>query len=1113
MDGQSAAVESAQECLHLHRALSKMVSGGGVAQPKSKGSNKLKLPDGGKHILEANGIYVPTNLGGVPAILDDVMDAFENCLLKCLSSIASSLRSGKQPLIFTEVRTKHPTSGAEDQAIWDYPRLDGQQTSDPLKCVTQRVNKEGLYRCALNGSWEIFMSERTQFILKAAKDDGIRGPIFANLKSIADGFWTPSVAKQLTHTELTVPVYEAKVLGNLRIVWQVDVVWLEARQANGQCIKVWSIGNHKDVITTLKRVVAAHKTYSKERQRRCKLRNQVNVVAGVNTPIMFVDDGGEAAHVTRLKDVQCTEVDPLLMHDMAVTAKFVPLSKMFFIGLCLHRMSPGIFLFLSAKLRTLLCIILTPFCFAEAPLYAAPSINANGAEGRDEPTMVKTGHHFNQIFITASPVFCAKVRTHFSRLLQTVSRGNFSSAGFELEQKTASFLKRISSIKVGQNDDGAGLSLPTGELDRDLKGEIDGDIGQELLEEEMEQHLLSSVPDSLMDLEPKHFPMFLTYRKFILTTKITVCNSINEVNRALFEKGYRAFPLVKICAEPGRGLMFAGDTAQTIARGSAFRFQDLSSMVYRNLQSHGGNDFADKHNPKQFQLTRNWSFDRLMMVFCVRSLSLGLDSQSRVSSTGLEFGAEQVILVRNENDAAMLRDKLNDAVIVLTIEQSKGMEFEDVLLYAPFGSSPAGNAWRVFLNEIPDRKGAPCPKFTEEKHNILSTELKILYTGITRARQRLWIFDPVVDAREALFSLWHSLSLVEQRSTPEKWMKQGKAFFERRQYEPALLCFRQEYRLQPSPDANKRCMITEANVERVKALQFMMEGKTTAANEKFLIAGNLYSEVGGDRTKTAAICYQRGGHHHRAGEEYEKCGHYLEAAQSFTIANNNCLAGKNFGRAGKRDTAIDCFKAGDHWDEAVEFLSTLPTAAESAGTEIEPIPYLKVVKVVKLASKHYGRTGDVAKRIKAIHCLDDVDEKAKILRTERMFKQLGEMLMSAKRFKQAALVWEHDLVQAASCHLNHIWDRVFQTKRVYDLGVTLPSSEKAAFRDTIQRMIRNLSSLGKNKTVNAEERRFARRLERQCRALSYCLLTWKNYRRRSMDNCSPSPRRIKTMEE
>jgi superfamily I DNA/RNA helicase len=43
-------------------------------------------------------------------------------------------------------------------------------------------------------------------------------------------------------------------------------------------------------------------------------------------------------------------------------------------------------------------------------------------------------------------------------------------------------------------------------------------------------------------------------------------------------------PLLKVCKDPANGLMFSGDTAQVITRGSVFRFEDLKTMIYHTLQ-------------------------------------------------------------------------------------------------------------------------------------------------------------------------------------------------------------------------------------------------------------------------------------------------------------------------------------------------------------------------------------------------------------------------------------------------------------------------------------------------------------------------------------------------
>jgi tetratricopeptide (TPR) repeat protein len=122
-----------------------------------------------------------------------------------------------------------------------------------------------------------------------------------------------------------------------------------------------------------------------------------------------------------------------------------------------------------------------------------------------------------------------------------------------------------------------------------------------------------------------------------------------------------------------------------------------------------------------------------------------------------------------------------------------------------------------------------------------------------------------------MFEYWSSLNLVNiisssndisffslaKKSSPEKWMKQGKVFFDRREYESALLCFNQEYRGNPTPEAQERCTLAEANMMRVRALYQMQGKKLAEASASFKKAATLYLSLGGERrTKTAAACFE-----------------------------------------------------------------------------------------------------------------------------------------------------------------------------------------------------------------------------------------------------------------
>ena len=184
--------------------------------------------------------------------------------------------------------------------------------------------------------------------------------------------------------------------------------------------------------------------------------------------------------------------------------------------------------------------------------------------------------------------------------------------------------------------------------------------------------------------------------------------------------------LIRICRDPNN-LFLTGDTAQSIMRGISFRFADLKSIFYRaSKQVSRSVKSAPVKVPQVDQLTINFrshtgilmlaasiidllkhfflnSFDCLpgdegmfpgptpvVLDSCnVSDLALVLRTNKRDSSV-IEFGAHQVIIVQSEEAKKNIPDMLK-AGIVLTVFESKGLEFDDVLLYNFFKDSKVLN--------------------------------------------------------------------------------------------------------------------------------------------------------------------------------------------------------------------------------------------------------------------------------------------------------------------------------------------------------------------------------------------------------------------------------------
>ena len=172
------------------------------------------------------------------------------------------------------------------------------------------------------------------------------------------------------------------------------------------------------------------------------------------------------------------------------------------------------------------------------------------------------------------------------------------------------------------------------------------------------------------------------------------------------------------CCRDPNSMFFTGDTAQSIMRGVAFRFQDLRSSFHRihsktskinvpqkpysltiNFRSHSGilnvagsiidlisEFFKDSidHLPDDEGMFPGPT--PVLLESCeTDDLALLLSSNEREVSA-IEFGAHQVILVQSKEAKDKLPTILKGA-IVLTIFEAKGLEFDDVLLYNFFADS------------------------------------------------------------------------------------------------------------------------------------------------------------------------------------------------------------------------------------------------------------------------------------------------------------------------------------------------------------------------------------------------------------------------------------------
>jgi tetratricopeptide (TPR) repeat protein len=400
-------------------------------------------------------------------------------------------------------------------------------------------------------------------------------------------------------------------------------------------------------------------------------------------------------------------------------------------------------------------------------------------------------------------------------------------------------------------------------------------------------------------------------------------------------------------------------------------------------------------------------------------------SGGKDDGTPIEFGAGQVILVRNDENISKLKAELNaEFALIMTVEQAKGMEFRDVVLYNIFADSPAQDQkWRIFLADVPDNEER-YPEFDHQKHNILATELKILYTALTRARARLWIWDLNKTKLKPMLKYWmfHKLVVTSEdggdsafnaigsQSSPEEWNKQGKMLFDNDQYENALASFKRALRAAGlSPDTKTgNILLCEAYIFRDRAQGALSANDQSQAKQLFEAAGRSFSEA--NTTKKLSQTQLQD-----AARCFENASNYPLACEMYSYMKNPTAS------------AVECYRKVKRYDLAGKALEALRRPKEALLEYMSDnrliTDAVRVVRDISKSDKVDGQVLDnitnvalavippeeVEQRKAAILILNDGDKKKALLRSEGMFKELVKVHQQLNELPRSALVLDIDL--------------------------------------------------------------------------------------------------------
>ncbi|KAJ6569465.1 hypothetical protein B0H19DRAFT_938852 [Mycena capillaripes] len=1031
-----------------------------------------------------------------------------------LPSVAASVRAELLPAETYSLAESQETSTSNDAdaAATYQPDIDSSAetypTSRPLKFST-------LYRRRATGfgDWEINIALRAERDLREynQRDRKTFLVIVKKMRDLSNGNFSPDNCKQINGGNVEVPIYEAKVNEELRLVYQVDCVPIYGKKVRVPLLKVFGI-YQKAQLTRGTFWDSMSRELGKKGQEykdRCALRQQSLGTEGyIFVPATFPAHEQAQFSPGTVPDLPSDDAEQVHVL-LKLRRKTVHFSQELLNSILADR---DVAFVLQISPRELDIIEHPHSCYVLGRSGTGKSTTMIYkmlmVEASSELSLAET-RKIRQIFVTQSRILADKVGEHFEKLL-----GGYRPSAVSENVKAA---KRTDKALIDKGEDNEWRS----DLPKKYSDLQDTDfplfVSFERLCSMIECDMLASggVPvgeptltyDKFRVEYWPHFPqplckgfepsmVFSEFMGVIMGSEEALTSESHYLDREvylnvgerrqstfadqrekiydLFEKTHSILKYVQDHGVPGRqidylyvdetqdnllsavlrflcqnrnGLFWAGDTAQTISVGSSFRFNELKAFLFRIEKKHAELNFHPAIPPQVFQLTVNYrshagivncahsiidvisklwpnaidllepergTVDGLRPIFFTNWDSESVESKQflfgdQPSGGYIELGAQQCILVRDNAAREKLRGLVGDIGIIMTLYESKGLEFNDVLLYNFFEDSFVPEAqWRVVLNAI--ENGPPAPTL-DIRHASVCTELKFLYVAITRARNNIWIADCSTKG-EPMRMLWTSRDQVQNcilgtdtprfalSSTSAEWEERGRNLFDNRLFRQARLCYERAY------------MPHEAAVSQAYHLR----------EEASTMPGNLRREI---VARKAAFW--------GAAVAFINCANKDQGNVAKVYFRR---AGECFESADDVNQAISAYRSAQYFNRVVELYRQLGKFDEAVATiqsqSIDPDIAERVIGVARL---FYFNEGQIQKagrlfveREEALGYLEDRGmhgERAAILESLERFSDAAEIHLSDGRTSQAIALFLQDRnnERASDCVLQKLWER------------------------------------------------------------------------------------------
>ncbi|CAG8510853.1 7653_t:CDS:10 [Acaulospora colombiana] len=923
------------------------------------------------------------------------------------------------------------------------------------------------------GPWDILLSEDTiKDMRKLKKSPHLVDAVMKKLGQISSGKWEKyGLQRKASSSNVPdIPVYEVELpeYGGLKILWQVDYGFSIRSYSNMQLVKIWAVTDIKEQI-------------------RETLENLAMKINGVVSPRYLNNEESAKSTDKELPSPNIDDEKLVEVHRMLVTNKFVPLSKNLFKSLVFGGFD---FTFQVSKVEydiinnptSAIVIVSYNLCrrvkdyfyrlresavLAEKPI-PMDELNEYMRRKEEEDSGIDIADDImieeddeNMEFGNIPNSFHLLEDHHFPLFITYNKFSEMLQGTYDIDVRTIT--KRQNPDENGDDDEHNDEGLnPSCSFINESNASWAHFVDYDLFKKRYWRHFGDNYRNK-MDCE-------LVYSEFsvIKGTNPEVEYLSRDEYRAISTRKYPAFcsrrdEIYDLFERYGkmkarndlRALMHKWEVDHHMYNGIKSQMFELNT----NYRSHDG---ILKLASSVIDLIRHFfpdSIDHLSRErgevggprpnICagiqVETFLLNVFRAGDPASNCIEFGAEQVVIVRNDKDKERVRSLNKNIGLVMTVFEAKGMEFSDVLLYNFFKNSPADLKWRVILSCLEGYdKGIKA--FSHEKHYILSSELKNLYVALTRARQSLWIFDENSECSWPILRYWEHHGLVNvvnnieeitalptlaKKSDSQEWDRQGKTFFERHQYE-----------LSGNEDRQK---LAHAYHLQQLARISVNDSDEATIKSNFVQAARAFSEC--SRPKQEASCYQDVGMHEEAGDVYVKWEMFELAAGCYTKAKNWRKTGDCFAKAKMYDEAVVAYKDGRLYKIAIDFME------RHKGDVTEKI-FRRVIRLIYINCMNNDK--EVSK--KALSMLPTAEDQIEILRDHapeevpEVYKKSGQFRDAAKdlclrgKFEEASNVLlnhsveDEDIIESLQCILHLCRSRML--KNIIEGNVSLNTKEE-----------------------------------------------------------------------